>query len=314
MAEKNVDPLNLGKLGEDYGFARDMIASDDSLIKLFKWAASQGANLPDNAFLARLKNTSWWTKSSQSYRSAYKAEFFGDTTWSDEIMPRARTRIAAAAAAIGVSVTPEQQNRLARLAEYGGWSDEELTSALVTGSDMTGEGIKNFKGLSERSGDLRGNAKLAYDTLQTYAEDSGVRYTDEWYRMKALQILNPNSGVNPNDIYMEIGEKAKSKYPALANEIGWQGTSFVTVRSAASPYIQTIADTLELDASEINLNDRLLSSALRQTDSANKHTLTPLWKVEEDAIADERWQATSAGRRANGNLAALISSTFGVGF
>ena len=314
MAENNVDPLNLRKLGEQYGFAREMIASDDSLTELFKWAAEQGPGLPDNAFLAKLKATPWWTKSSASYRSAYKAEFFGDETWELEIMPRARTRITNAAAKTGVSITAQQLNRLARLAEYGGWSDEELTSALVTGSDITGEGIKNFKGLSERSGDLRGDALQTYNTLKNYAEDSGVRYSDQWYRNKSMALLDPNSGVNPTDIFTEIGEKAKSKYPALANDLGMQNGNFVTVRSAANPYIETIANTLELDASEIKLNDPLLNSALKNMGADGKQTLTPLWKVEEDAIADERWQATSAGRRANANLYTLISSTFGVGF
>lgn len=308
--DRAVDTLSMAKLGEMYGFARDAIRNSPELVELFQWAAKQGPDLPDEAFLTRLRGTDWWRKSNASWKKAYRAEYGGDTTWETEIFPDAVRKVTNLAARIGVDISEANIKNVARQSLYNGWDDEDLQSALVSGT-------KGFGGLTTqlREGeDLYGAALRTYESLRIANEDSNSGYSPAWLKTQASRILDPNDAVDEAAVLEQIAAKAKTKYPSLADQIGIRGDQFVTVRDAASPYINTLAEVFELDPRTINLNDRLLSQALRDTDDKGNQVLMPLWKLEEAAIADDRWLNTSAGKQTYDGIANLISETFGVGF
>lgn len=302
------DRLSMPRLAEMYGFASETIGSNKELTELFQWAAQQGPDLPDSAFLARLKKTNWWQKSSKTWRQTYAIEYGGDATWEEDIFPRRITQVKLTADNLGVAINDEQVRRIARQSLYNGWDSEELQSALTGGTE-------GFGGLEQqlRAGrDLFGAALTTYESLKRAAEDSGLRYSDTWYRAQASRLLDPQDATTTTDVYQLIQERARSMYPALADQIGMSGETFVTVRDAARPYIETLAQTLELDPETIGLNDPLLARALKNVDSNNNAALMPLWKLEEEAIADDRWKDTQNGRAAYNNIADLIAETFGI--
>jgi hypothetical protein len=314
MAEENEDTgtggrdrLSMAKLSNMYGFASEVINSDPELRRLFTWASEQGPDLPGEAFLARLYKTRWWSKSSEPFRAAYKLEYAPDETWEQVTLPRATTAVKLAADNIGVTLEEGQARKIARKSIYGGWTEDELTSYLVSGGEK-------FKGLAGQRGDLYGAALETYESIRDAAENSGLSFNEKWYRTQATRVLDPLDETSNTDVYQLIAKQAQSLYPALADQIGIFGDRFVTAREAASSYISTLAQAFELDENEIDLRDPLLAKALKNVDDKGKPALMPLWQLQREAVADSRWQNTSAATAAYQSMSSLIAETFGVGF
>jgi len=318
------DTFDAKAFAEQYGFAWQTVKQSDDLTNLFADATNKELAAP--AFLAALKQTDWWSKSSGPWKAAFKLEFTGDKTWIKKTLPDAEQAVLTAATNLGVSLNNTQKTALARLSVYNGWSTADLTNALVRGSgdngitteDMAGVkgsgGVKNFKGLDGKVDKPRGQYLLTFNALKDIAEKNGVGQSKEWYNAETLKILDPNDTFTEQDSYDYLTRQAKHFFPALADQVGIQGQNYVTVRDAAQPYITHIAQGLGIaDPSTITLKDDLFKKALLGgKDAKGNPAPMSLYDLDVAIRQDKRWASSSEGQAVNNRFADYVSSEFGI--
>lgn len=320
------DRLDLNVLAEQYNFAAQTINDDDSLKQLFQWATRQGPDLPDAAFVAKLKTTTWWKDHSASWKKAWSAERTGDLTWKEETLPKERDRVILAANNLGVNINEQQATALAKLSLYSAgnqWDDSTLASKLITGTKGTGKFQGMDIGAAATFAGATGQEQFATGTdfnrvmagLKRTAEANGLSKTDAWFKRMTSRILNPQDAFTADEVYGILTDEAKKKYGSLADQIGSYTTvdgesGYTTVRDAADDYIATLSQIWDIDKKNIKLNDPVLNQALRYGDPKNPTTM-PYWELEQKAREDERWLDSNEGQKFWGSLADDISRQLG---
>jgi hypothetical protein len=78
--------------------------------------------------------------------------------------------------------------------------------------------------------------------------------------------------------------QAAKMYPGFADQIN----AGQTLRQIADPYIQTMANTLELADTDIKLDDPYIRQALQDANGG----VVPLWQFERKLKSDPRWDKT----------------------
>ena len=170
----------------------------------------------------------------------------------------------------GITLTPKEINSLTSKSISNKWDAETLKEEIAREGVVTG-------GVGEATTE---------ETLKKNAAAYGVSYSPEWYMQAAKSILEGKSTV---DIWNEeIKNTAKSRYAAFADQID----AGLTPRDIASPYLQSMANILELDPNTINLSDPTISKALTSITEDGKPAVTPLWQFERELKKDSRWRYT----------------------
>ena len=142
------------------------------------------------------------------------------------------------------------------------------------------------------TGIFGGAAATTQQNLNKAIFDYGVNFNSDWVSKASQSVA---SGGSTEQYWLdEIKKQALGAYPALTQQIN----AGLTVKDAASPYVNTMANILGIDANTINMNDTLLKKALQGT-GATTGTSTeptgqamPLWQFEQLVRNDSRW-ATS---------------------
>jgi hypothetical protein len=308
--DNGFDPLDIEVLAAQYDFATATINDDDTLRRVFEWAAKQGPDLPDAAFIAKLKSSDWYKNNGSSWKKAWAAERAGDATWTDETLPNERDRIMERAGTLGVNIGENEATKLAKLSLYSSgnrFSDDALDSRLVrdTAADQ------NLKSFATGT-----SFNMITEGLKKTAEDNGLSYSNAWYKRMATRILDPKDMWDRDKVYGLITDDAASKFPALKDQLGKYETAdgqtgYATVRDAASDYISTLSQMWDIQTKDIKLNDPVLKKALSYGDLKNPSTM-PKWMLEQTARADDRWLVSNEGQRQWGNIADNLSRQFGV--
>jgi hypothetical protein len=308
--DNRFDPLDMEVLAAQYDFATATINDDKTLRAVFEWAAKQGPDLPDAAFIAKLKGSDWYKSNGKSWKKAWAAERAGDTTWTDETLPNERDRIMERAGTLGVRIDENEATKLAKLSLYSSgnqWSDNALDSRLVrdTAADQN---LKSF--------DTGTSFNMITEGLKRISEANGLSYSNAWYKRMATRILDPKDMWDRDKVYGLITDDAGTKFPALKDQIGKYETpdgetGYSTVRDAANDYIGTLSQMWDIQAKDIKLDDPVLKQALNYGDLKNPSTM-PKWMMEKVARADDRWLVSSQGQQHWGNIADNLARQFGV--
>jgi hypothetical protein len=157
------------------------------------------------------------------------------------------------------------------------------------------------------TGQLTGGAAMdTIDALKAHSANMGVSYDDQWYSEAARDIAENKS--TANDWKRQINDVAKSKYAAFADQID----KGLTVTQAASPYINSMSQILEVPANSIKLSDPTINKALTNLDADSKPALQPLWQFETSLRKDPRWASTQNARNAADSATRSILSDFGL--
>ncbi|WP_434439719.1 hypothetical protein [Lentzea sp. E54] len=97
---------------------------------------------------------------------------------------------------------------------------------------------------------------------------------------------------------------AASKYGAFADRF----RAGETVMDVARPYLDTYAQTLELNVQDVGLNDNLVQKALQGDGQAAQ----PVWQFQQELRKDERYGYTSGARQEAGKTLQAIGRAFGM--
>ena len=266
--------LSSAELAEQYGFVSSFLNSNKELKKLFEQAVS--GNWSADKFQAKLRNTKWWKTHSKDERE-YLLKLKSDPATAKQEVTQARTKITQLANQMGMIMTSSSKKRI-ETAVYNmvakGWDESQIRNYLGQYVYFTGE-------------NLQGEGGEAIMEMREYAYSMGVKLSDGWYTDRARNMVRGMATIQ--DYKSEILNKAKAAFPQWNAQL----EAGQTVADIASPYLQSMAEILELPPGSVNLFDTTIKKALNYT---NPGTLSkeakPLWQFENELRNDPRWKKT----------------------
>jgi hypothetical protein len=194
---------------------------------------------------------------------------------------------------------PEDRNvdDFAKLAWSNGWGNDEillnmrpfLTDTLESGADVTGS-----------AGGFR-------DELMMWARRNGIALDNS---SAAKYVANMTLGSQSLDnVKQDIRDTyLTGAYPAWSDRIkaGFDPSEI------AAPYRQRMANLLEVDENDIDLNDALLQKAMQGVGADGKPSVTPLYAFDKEIRNDERWQYTDNAMDTYAKAGTRILEMFGL--
>lgn len=151
--------------------------------------------------------------------------------------------------------------------------------------------------------DLEGDAGAYQDTLLNYADDMGLMKGRREINGYVKEIIGKNRSVD--DVAADMRKQAGVLYSNFADRLN--ADSKLTVRDLVNPYLQVMADTLEIDPGTIKLTDKTIQNAINGT------KLRSLSDFQTDMRGDSRFDKTKTAKREAVDLANSLLRSFGIG-
>lgn len=288
--ESEFDPQNTARM---YGFAAELVNSDPSLQRLFKWASDYiqkyGRTPTKYEFDQERLKTEWFQRYDSYQQEALKQQ-------SDPLLRVDYERsikdkqlsITEIARQYGVNVSDSELRELAEQARFNNWTDSELRMRLrplLERSVVSGAG-------------LTGDAGNIETELSEWAARNGLPIPRD--ALSRLVVSGAFGEQSIDDMKSEIRRKyLKGAYPAWANEIEAGADPY----DLAAPYRRTLANLLELNEEQIGLDDPLLGRAME-----SGMNLTDLRAMVRK---DPRWQTTDNAYETYASLGEELLGMFG---
>ena len=281
--------LDEKKLAEDYGFTLAFLkAAGPEVYDLFKKAVA--GNWAGDKFEAAIRNTKWFKTHGETYRQQLALEKTDPGTYEQNI----NTQIAAIrdkAATLGASFNDKQLRNLADHAVKFGWNDSQLNDVMskyVTYSSAKGQAGENIT------------------SMQQTAWRNGLKFSGDTYRTWTQQIARGDSTIKDFQAY--VRKQAASLAPTYADELA----GGMDLYDIATPYMQTMASTLELNPADITLFDPTIRAALSSKGQDGKPAGQSLWEFEQNIKQDPRYMKTQGAQDAVMSTARKVLSDFGL--
>lgn len=141
----------------------------------------------------------------------------------------------------------------------------------------------------------------------------------QWSRRNGLILTGPTVAK-----YVQAGIEGRSSIEDIKNDLrrtyligqypGWadrieQGYDPADI---AQPYRERMANLLEIDDMDIDLNDNLLQRGMQSVGADGKPRVMPLYEFEQEVRKDPRWQQTNNAYQAYAQLTQRVLSMFGM--
>lgn len=289
------DTLSRDEIAKNYGFALKVIYANPEITQLFEKALAEGWT--NAMFQARLQDTNWWQTNSEYARTAWAAEQLGGADWETQ-KQNARLRVQEAATQVGRTLSPEELATLERRYLYEGWGQASRSRLLM---QALSEGIQ----AAPEGQFMRGGAGDLQEQLANEARRNGLRFSQQFYQSAARSVA---SGLRTADDWRrDIRQQAASKWPIFGEQI----RAGVDVADLASTYVQTMAETFEIDPDSIDLNDPFIVQALAGYDDQGKPKAMGLWDFQQKLRKDPRWMNTKQATDEISSIATDVLRSFG---
>lgn len=181
----------------------------------------------------------------------------------------------------------------AKQAYEKGWNEQQIMDELV-----------RFASPGGKQGAL--NAQWAA-IRQRAAREFGLPISDQtaWQWSKAIA----SGEMSMDDLDTIFRDQARGLYAGLSKQLELG----MTVREAASPYIEMAARELELNPDTIDLSDGKWNRAINQVDKDGNRAAMTLGDWQRTIRTDEAygWDRTTAGRQAGYDMLINMGKAFG---
>lgn len=280
MANNPTPTLSRQEMAANYGWSYAFLKSNPELWKLFNTAVKK--NYSQARFVAALRETKWYQKNSDTARQTQILQKTDPATYNQRLAAM-QDKIAQQAGQAGSVFSQRQLHDIAQQAMMFGWDDNMITKILS-------EHVQTQKG-----GRYGGAAGQAQQELNQYAYQMGVTLSDPTLKTWLSNIVGQTHTID--DYKGFIQQQAMNTFPSLTKELaGGQ-----TLSQIADPYVQQMAQTLELNPTELNVFTPQIRQALqgvRQQDGSV--VATPLYQFEQQIKSDPAlgWTKTDNGRAA----------------
>lgn len=239
---------------------------------------------------AAIQNTRWYKTTDGNIREADNAKAMDPASWNLRV-ERIAANIADSATKAGADIEGQDirgvAERLLRenyLSTSGAGVEETVSQKLI--DEYLTPYIKPGS-----DGSFKGEAAVTAAGLRDKARAYGVTFTDQWF-VDAIQKLR-SGRIAEADLDKQILDASRSRYAGLADKID-EKTSLTDL---ANPYIQMMADTLELNPATIKIDHPDIQKALQFVDpTSGQVRAKTLAEFNDDLRQKDEWINTRAGR------------------
>ena len=312
VAPKVTPPLSQEDFLTKYGTTLAFINSDPSLKTLFT-QASKG-NWSGQDFTARLKQTDWAKKYAANAQAGELSRTQSPSTWVDSFN-RMRAHIAQVAVNMGEAVRPQDIGTETAIA------NANRQDGTITQWAIDHAGDTNFEDALQKHIATIGQVNLALPggtaasdmmKLKAYAGQMGLGYLalpggQDYFSNAAQSNLLGTTTIDTQQA--QLLKMAKDKYQAFAPSLD----AGQTVHALAAPYINTLANLLEIAPDQIDLSSstgygKMVNDALTGIDPANQKPMA-LYDFEKQVKSRPEWGKTNNARDTiMGGVGSLLAS------
>lgn len=258
------------EFAEDYGYQLQFLKSDKELYGIFqkavagKWDATR--------FVAAVKASKWFKTHGEAYRQNLALKTTDPATWKQRTGAQSAV-VGDMARSMGAVLSSKDLTKIVEDSILFGWNDQQIRNTLVgkiKAGSMTGEAAETRAALQQTA--YRNGFNLPASSLDYFVKQIAAG----------------------NDTLEAVQQRYREAYGAkLAPGFEKEIKSGMDLYDIASPYMQTMAQTLELNPSDIDLFDPTIRKALgTSTDKDGKPGSTPLWQFEQELRRDGRFMKT----------------------
>lgn len=290
-----MDNLSKQELASSYGFAMAFLQSNDELWGLFNQAVKE--TWDPNRFIAKLRDTKWFQKHSASVRNAILQETSDPATYQANVDQMYSTVRDAWGSMFGTANMSDKQLRTwAETAHRMGWSQAELVDRMTKGI--------NFQKLL-KSKSIGGTAAEMDTQIQQLTRAYGVQLGPQWRARQVEKLVKGDDTIS--GVQKRLLDLAQREYKAFADRLA----GGETVEDIAEPYRQRMADLLEMNPADIDLQNKTVQRALKQRTPDGKPAAMDLSDFADMVRRDDRWQYTDNAREEMSGIVANLAQSFG---
>lgn len=282
--------LSPEELASEYGFAYSFLKSQPGVAKVFDDYVKN--NLSKEAFQAELRNTKWWQENSDTMRKTQAMKATDPATYEANLQATT-VLVQQTAAKIGASIPPKKLKSIAEKALATNMDEAALANVLG--------GYVKFVG-----GTLKGEAGQYENSIKSYAASQGVTLDDQSIKNQAALIARKLA--TEEDFKNQIAQQAISSYPGYKQQI----EAGQTMQDIANPYIQIMAQQLEVNPASIRLTDPLIRNALNGVNQDGKPTGMDQTTFMQRVRNDPRWSQTSNAQNDVMNVGLNVLKSLGL--
>lgn len=286
--------LSDGELASRYGYAISFMRADPEVYGLFKQAVA--GQWTAEKFAGAFRETAFYRTHGEAYRQAYEQQLDDPATFAQNTRKQ-KASIGDAAAALGVRLDNATLDKLTNDSLFQGWTDADLKNHLA----LMVQAVGNTGHYGGQAGDLESDLRKTAAAYGQAISDPTLMST----------IRNITSGASTINDYKAIAQKrAEDMFPGYGDQLK-QG---MTLRDIADPYIESMAQTLELDPANIQLNDPSVQYALMAKGAKGpdgKEQSFSMYDFQRRLRADPRWSKTKQAQDATSAAATKVLSDFG---
>ena len=280
--------LSPAEMASNYGWSYAFLESNPELSKLFTQAV-QG-NWTADKFQASLRDTKWFKTTSDTARQVQLQQKTDPATYQASL-DATQLQVKELAAQMGAAIPAGKLKGIAQ---------------NVLSAGLQEDGIRNVLGkyITFTKGTLTGEAGMHEYTMKQYAASQGINISDQAIKNQAQLVVRKLA--TTKDFEDQVKQQAISAYPGYADQLnGGQ-----TMDQIASPYMQTMAQELDLPTTSISLQDPTIKSALNGLNEKGQPTGKTLLDFTTQLRQDPRWaktqgaqdQAMSVGKKVLGDM------------
>jgi hypothetical protein len=291
VSEAPAPILDDTELAERYGMSVAFFNSIPELESLFEQAVD--GQWTTQRFAASLKQTDWWKENSKSVREMQVLAATDPASYRASIEAQ-RALLRDAAVQMGAILTERQLDKLARDSLAYQWNEVQIQNFLGRYIDF------------RKDGTLGGQAGTAANEITSLAYNNGVRISEQTVKNYAQYVVRGVSTMQ--EVENNIREQAIGAFPGFQDQIN----AGATVREIATPYIQMMAETLEMPDSDLDLNTNLVRQALNSKNSKGAPAPMSLSDFQVQLRSDPRWRETNQARETAMSMGRQVLADMGL--
>lgn len=246
----------------------------------------------EEQFIRNLKRQPGFQQNSKAYQQDLEQELTFPEQYQASVNAQIET-LRDQAVALGAQVDDNILRDLVVKQRRGGLNEAQMQNAL--------SGY-----LTARGGVLQGKAGIVQQNLKTWAQRNGLGVSDNLIQDYVRKIQAGDT--TEADVLSDLRRTYMAgAYPAWADKIA----AGMDIADIAAPYKSAMAQLLETDESQIDLNDQLLQRGLQGVGADGKPSVVPLYAFQKEIRKDPRWQKTDNAYATYSSVADDILGMFG---
>jgi hypothetical protein len=315
QAATKVDKLDLATLQAKFSIAAGVIGADDSLRLVLDQILQEG--ITSEAIMTQMvQGTLWYKNQTDKQRQYEYAKATNPGQFAADLQLNA-SNIVKQFMGNGIKITAAeaidyaQQLMKSVVLDKSGkvvrYDQEFLNKIMANAIDFSKKSVIGGKTIYNMTGKLETVANELYKRAWDYGFPSSMSNTrfEGWFENTMKGLIAGT--LNPEDIDNDFQKQAMSMFPGLTNQLS-QGQ---TLRAAADPWINALANTWEVDPNTIDLNDKYLQQALNYTDEKGNVKTMNLYDTKKLGRRSPDSDFTSWAKEEKTGIANTILRDFG---